>query len=202
MDIANLDRRARAAGYDDGLLELFAAVVLLLLAAGWSVAPGLVGLLAAVVAIYGWRVVERVKVRVTYPRIGYFQERTDEPRSSARGMLLFIGGALLLTALVVWLSGGFTDASAWRRAAPLASGITLAGGFWYAAERSQRPRHRIIAAWSMLSGIGLWLWGTGTSYVSVAWHLTGLAVPLAAIGVWALRRFLASHPVQHGPDDA
>lgn len=193
-DFGELDARTRSAGYNDGLLELFAAVVLLLLAAGWAVAPGLVGLLAAIVVIYGWRTVERVKVRVTYPRIGYFRERADEPQTSARGMLLFIGGAFAVMAVVVWLSGGLGDASSWRRAAPLVSGLTLAGGFWYAAERSKRVRYRLFAAWSAVSGAVLWRIGTGDSYATVAWHLIALAVPLAVVGAVTLTRFLRMHP--------
>lgn len=201
MDSNELEFRTRAAGYGDGLLELFAAAVLLTLAAGWIVAPGLVGLLAAVVAIYGWRVVERVKVRVTYPRIGYFRERTDEPRSSVRGMLLFIAGAVLFAVVVVWLTGDLGEPADWRRAAPLVSGISLAGGFWYAAERSGRSRYRVVAAWSVASGVGLWLVGTGASYAAMAWHLLGLAVPLAAIGAWTLVRFLRAHPAHEQLDD-
>jgi hypothetical protein len=205
MDLDDLELRTRAAGYDDGLLELFAAGVLLLLAAGWLTAPGLVGLLAAVVAIYGWRGVERIRVRVTYPRIGYFRERSDDPRPSARGMLAFIGGSLVLMVVVVWLTGDLGDAAGWRRAAALVSGITLAGGFWYAADRSRRLRHRLVALWSVASGIGLWLADSGATYAGVAYHLVGLALPLAVLGAWTLARFLANHPLPgadagYGPD--
>jgi hypothetical protein len=198
MDITGIDRRARTAGYADGLLELFAAAVLLTLAFGWIANPGIVGILAAFIVLYGWKLVERVKARLTYPRIGYFREREDEASTNARGMLLFIGGAFLLTVMVVWLSGGIADAAEWRRAAPLVSGISLSGGFWYLGDKSGLVRHRLIACWSVISGVGLWLFGSGSDYSGVALHLFGLAVPLALLGAWSLWHFLRSHPVREG----
>lgn len=198
IDIGSIDRRARTAGYGDGLLEIFASVVLGILALTWLGSPGSVGILAAVIAIFGWKVVERVREHVVYPRVGYFKEREDDAKETARGMLLFTGGALVLVALVVLIFGDITDSSEWRRAAPLLSGLTLAGGFWYAGDKSGMRHFRLISAWSVVSGVLLWWFGSGSSYVGVVWHLMSLAVPLAVIGVWSLLRFLHAHPVHDG----
>ncbi len=195
-DIGKIERRARTAGYQDGLLELFAAAVLSVLAWGWIANPGFVGILAAFVVLYGWKLVDRVKARVTYPRIGYSRERADEPRTTARGMLLFIGGAFVLAIIVVALSGGLTDVEEWRRVAPLVSGLTLSGGFWYAGEQSGLMRYRLVAALSVSLGIVLWLIGSGDDYSGVIWHLLGLAAPLAVMGAWALVAFVRSHPIR------
>ena len=194
IDINEIERSARRAGYGDGLLELFAAAVLSVMALTWLASPAFVGIAAAFIVLYGWKVVERVKERVTYPRIGYFQERPDESGTTARGMLLFIGGAFALMFLVVLVFGSLSEAADWRRAAPLVSGVTLAAGFWYAGEQSGFLRHRVIAALSVVSGFLLWLFGSGETYAAVVWHLAGLAVPLAFLGVWGLNRFLQSHP--------
>lgn len=198
IDIGSIDRQARSAGYGDGLLEIFASVVLTLIAVSWLGNPAFVSILAAFVAIYGWKVVERVKESVVYPRVGYHKERSEDAKETSRGMLMFIGGALLLMALAVLLFGDVTDASEWRRAAPLLSGLTLAGGFWYAGDKSGMLRYRLVSAWSAVSGVLLWWFGSGDSYSGVVWHLIGLAVPLAVIGVWSLMVFLRTHPVQDG----
>ncbi len=201
INIDEIDRRARRAGYGDGLLELFAALVLGVLALGWLANPGFVGILSAFVVLYGWKAVERVKAKVTYPRIGYFRERGDESETSARGMLLFIGGAFAVMVLTVVVTGGLTEASAWRRAAPIMSGISLSGGFWYAGEQSGLMRHRGIAALSLVGGVLLWLVGSGESYDGVIWHLVGLAIPLAVLGGWGLYRFLHTHPIRDVAND-
>ena len=194
VDIGDLDQRARRAGYQDGLLEIFAAVVLLVIAAAWIANPSFVGILAAFIVLYGWKAVERVKEKVTYPRIGYHKERADEPGSTGRGMLTFILGAVVVMVLAVALSGDLGDASQWRRAATLLSGITLAAGFWYASEQSGFLRHRVVSVYSVVTGFVLWVVGSGDDYSGVVWHLVGLAVPLALIGIWALIRFTRQHP--------
>ncbi len=201
FDVADVERRARTAGYQDGLIELFAAFVLLSIALMWIVTPALIGIVAALIVLYGWRVVERVKQRVTYPRIGYFQERPDAPDTTARGMLTFLAISLGLMVGAVVVSGDIGDASEWRRAAPVMSGISLAGGFWYTADRSGFLRHRVVAVYSAATGVLLWLIATGESYEGVVWHLLGLAIPLGAIGTWGLVHFLRTHPLQDGPTD-
>lgn len=196
FDVAKAEEQARTAGFRDGLIEIFAAVVLSSMALMWLVSPALIGIGAAFIVLYGWRVVEKVKQRVTYPRIGYFQEKPEAPDTTARGMLLFIAGSFLLMVLAVALSGGLTDSAEWQRAAPLMSGISLAGGFWYTGDRSGFLRHRLIAVYSAVTGVALWMMGVGEAYESMIWHLLGLAIPLAAIGIWGLMSFTRTHPIQ------
>ena len=201
FDVTEIEERARTAGYQDGLIELFAAVVLVTIATMWIASPALVGIAAAFIVLFGWRVVERVKERLTYPRIGYFQERPDAPDTTGRGMLIFMAFSFALMVAAVAISGGITDAAEWRRAAPLMSGMGLAGAFWYTGDRSGFLRHKVIAVFSAASGIFLWLVGSGETYEAVVWHLIGVAAPLAAIGTWGLIHFLRTHPVQDGPAD-
>ncbi len=63
FDVTEIEERARTAGYQDGLIELFAAAVLITIATMWIASPALVGIAAAFIVLFGWRVVERVKER-------------------------------------------------------------------------------------------------------------------------------------------
>ncbi len=195
IDTRQLERRAVAAAYEDGLTELLATAVLALLATMWIASPAFVGILAAFVVLYGWKAVERVKEWITYPRIGYHRERADEAHATARGMLLFLGAALALTFLAVAMGGDITSSTEWRRAAPLLSGLALSGGFWHLADRSRLRRHRFVAVFSVVTGVLLWWLGSGTSYEAVVWHLLGLAALLAAVGTWGLVHFVSTHPI-------
>ena len=94
FDTNQIERRARAASFEDGLMEIFAALVLTTIAVAWVASPSFVGIVAAFVALYGWRLVEKAKRRITYPRIGYYQERSEDAAATGRGMLIFLACAI------------------------------------------------------------------------------------------------------------
>ena len=202
FDTNRIERQARAASFQDGLMELFAAVVLVMIAIAWVASPAFVGIVAAFVVLYGWRVVEKLKRRITYPRIGYYQEKAEDAGTTARGMLTFIAGAVALMVAAVAIYGDLTNAADWRKAAPLLSGMSLAGGFWYAGDRSGLVRHRVIAGYSVVTGVLLWAFSSGDTYEPVVWHLLGLALPLSAIGASALEHFIRTHPLRDRATDA
>ncbi len=202
FDTNGIEQRARAASFEDGLMEIFAAVVLVVIAVAWVASPSFVGIVAAFVVLYGWRVVERVKRRITYPRIGYYQERSEDAAATGRGILIFVAGAFAVTIAIVAIFGDIAEASEWRRAAPLMSGLSLSGGFWYAGDRSGLVRHKAVAIYSVITGVLLWAFSSGATYEPVVWHLIGMALPLAAIGTWALEHFLRTHRLPDGAVDA
>jgi hypothetical protein len=202
IDTNEIERRARAASFEDGLMELFAALVLVTIAMAWVASPAFVGIVAALIVLYGWRLMERIKRRITYPRIGYYQERSEDAATTGRGMLVFLACAVAVMIAAIAVFGDLTVASEWRRAAPLLSGLSLAGGFWYAGDRSGLLRHRVISVYSVVSGVLLWAFSSGATYEPVVWHLLGMALPLAAIGAWALERFLRTHHLSDGTVDA
>ena len=198
FDAGEIEHRTRASIYRDGLTELFAAAVLLSIELAWATTPAFVGILAAFIVLYGWKLVERVRERITYPRLGYFRERSEDAAATGRGILSFVAVALILMVLGIVATGDIGDASEWRRAAPLLSGMTLAGAFWYMADRSGLRRHRFVAVYSVATGIWLWVVGSGESYEAVIWHLLGLVLVLGAMGTWALVHFLRTYPIHDG----
>lgn len=196
------EEKVGAAIYRDGLTELFAAAVLLVMALMWIAEPALIGVAAALLVLYGWKLVERVKQRITYPRIGYFRERTEEPQDTARGILMFFALALVAVVVIIAIVGSVTDAAEWRRAAPLLSGLTLAGGFWYVGDKSHLRRHRFVAVYSVVTGVAIWLFTSGADYEGMVWHLLGLVLVLGAIGTWSLVHFIRTFPARSSVTDA
>lgn len=197
-----IEPRVRAATYRDGLTELFAAAVLFVMALLWLANPAVIGIAAAFIVLYGWRLVEKVKHRVTYPRLGYYQERSEEPRETARGILIFCAVAFAIVVGVIALTGGITESAEWRRAAPLLSGLTLLGAFWYLGDRSGLKRHRFVAGYSVVTGVFIWLFTSGADYEGMVWHLLAMVVVLGAIGTWGLVHFIRTYPVHDIVTDA
>ena len=152
--------------------------------------------------LYGWKLVEKAKQRITYPRIGYFQERTEDPRETAQGILVFFGLAFAVMVAAIAVVGSITDAAEWRRAAPLLSGLLLAAAFWYLGDRSGLRRHRVLATYAVASGVVLWLIGSGADYEAMVWHLLGMVLLLGAVGTWGLVHFTRTHPAEEIISDA
>jgi hypothetical protein len=196
FETQGIEQRVRTATYRDGLTELFAAAVLLVMALLWIANPAVIGIAAAFIVLYGWKLVEKAKERVTYPRMGYFQERSEEPKETARGILLFCGLALVAMVAAIAIFGSIAEAAEWRRATPLLSGLVLSGAFWYLGDRSGLKRHRFVAVFSVVTGVVIWWLGSGYDYEGMVWHLLGLVFVLGAIGTWALIHFTTTHPIQ------
>ena len=197
-----IEQRVRTVTYSDGLTELFAAAVLLVMALLWISTPAFVGIAAAFIVLFGWKLVEKAKERITYPRLGYFQEQSEEPGETARGILVFCSVAFAAVIALIAITGGITESAEWRRAAPLLSGLTLVGAFWYLADRSGLMRHRILAIYSVATGLVIWLFTSGADYEGMVWHLLGMVLLLGAMGTWGLVHFVRTHPVQNAITDA
>jgi hypothetical protein len=201
-DDPGIELRVRAATYRDGLTELFAAAVLLVMALLWLANPAVIGIVAAFIVLYGWRLVETLKRRITYPRMGYYQDRSEEPKETARGILVFCAGALVVMVGVIALSGGITEAAEWRRAAPLLSGLVLSGALWYMGDRSGLKRHRFVAIFSVVMGVLIWAFTSGADYEGMVWHLLSLVAVLGALGTWGIVHFIRTYPAQNTVTDA
>ena len=59
-------------------------------------------------------------------------------------------------------------------------------------------RHRVIAVYSIVTGVLLWAFSSGATYEPVVWHLLGLALLLTGIGAWAFQHFMRTHPLSDG----
>jgi hypothetical protein len=184
-----------AAPHRDGVIELFGGMLLLGLGAMWLVAPGTVGIFAALYVIFGLPLIERVKRRVTYPRIGYAKPPGEGTRRLVLGMLGYVVAMFALTVLVMVGTGGADSAAQWRRWAPLMFGLMSSGGFLHTARISGLARYRVIAIGSIALGFGIGWSGDGADYSGVAVHLLVLGTVLVVIGLVELLRFVRADSV-------
>ena len=194
IDPDAVERSARRADYRDGLLELFAAVLMATLAAGWALQPGIVGLLSLPFIFFGWKVINIAKERITYPRIGYSGYNPERQQTNAKGMLGFIALAIAIVTAMILVFGESSIANELRRAAPLFSGIAFAGGFRYLAEKSGMVRHHLLVVASVLAGLAVWWRDDGDDYSAMPIFLLIMAAFLLVMGVASLAIFLMRNP--------
>ena len=194
--VGRFERKATAAPYQDGIIELCATAVFLGVALLWLAGHGeLMALLALPIVFGAGAALAWAKRRVTYPRIGYAEPKQPGDRSPWSAIAFIAGGLLLMIGAVV-VFGDISDATAWRRWAPFLAGFLCSGGFWYLADVSGLWRYRLIAAFSIVLGLVISLGSDGATYVPVALYAAIMAAVLAVVGVVTLVLFLARHPKQ------
>jgi len=194
QDVRRFQKAAAAAQHRDGLIELFGGALLLGLGAVWLANPGIVSIFAALYVIFSLTSIERVKQRVTYPRIGYSTPPADVAGSNPWGAVVFLGAMAAITLLVMALTGGIDSAAQWRRWAPLMFGLMSSAGFLYAAKVSGLKRYHAVAFVSIGLGALIGWFHDGGDYSGAAVHLLILGGVLLAVGAEELARFMRTHP--------
>lgn len=193
-------RRAAAAPYQDGILELFAAVMFVAIGLIWAVGSGaLIPILVAPLVLIGGTGLAWAKRRISEPRIGYAEGRTPADDSPWNGIVFIVLGIVVMLVAVA-VTGGLGDVEAWRRWAPFLGGYLCSGGFWYLADVSGLTRYRFIAVISIVLGLIVSFASSGESYQPVSYYAFGMAALLAAVGLGLLVRFLMDHPRRDNTD--
>jgi len=146
---------------------------------------------------------QRIRARVTYPRIGYVKLPAENPRRLRSGIAIWVLGVFLAAAVSLALIGHATDNLAWRRLAPAIAGLLFSGGFAYLARQSGLTRHWVLATLSVVTGIAMVLPRIVEPYGNLrVWALVmGLLCLLG--GAEVLRRFVRDHPLveERMPDE-
>lgn len=185
-----LDKEIGRALYGDGLIELWAGVLFLAMAAMWDIGGALVSLVA-LVAVFGWPLMERVRRRIVDPRIGHATPADDEPKALGSGMAMttvaVIGGALF----VAWWVGDVGLVRVWVAGI---AGALVAAGTWYLAGRSNLTRHRVLSMASIMWGFAVSVTWGDRGYDSLPIFFLGLAAAFGLTGIVALVSFLRANP--------
>jgi hypothetical protein len=208
-NVDDLMRKTKTYWYEDGLVEIltgvFFAVIGLFLLLDWSTpqdapykwffAPGF-----AVVTI-GWilvsrKVIDWLKVRITYPRTGYIVYRQHK-RAARAGRAIAAGVIGAAVSLAVVASLLYRQEIV--RVIPLILGIAVALLLIRLSGDLGLLRFQIAAVWSVLIG-GLLAWLTNDISLSIGAFYALLGPAFIVSGVVTLARYL--HSAATEADDA
>lgn len=197
-----LRRQTLAEVQQDGLTQVAAGVFLV--AVGAMLPLGRAGVVVVLLSPVLALVLERVRSRLTYPRVGYVRHTPPAPLPLLGGI---IGYAVLvvLAGVAAWLvlSGALPGHEAFRRWGPLLLGVILSGGFHHAATQSGDRWWYLMVAASVGAGLYVSLWGGTTGYASIAHFCLVLGSALLVMGGAKLAAFLHTHSrlAEGGPSD-
>ncbi|MBX3005554.1 MAG: hypothetical protein KF821_06980 [Anaerolineales bacterium] len=202
--LAQVEKRVKSAWYRDGIGELAAGLVLILLGAyfgmseyfgadsliGSLLEPSLVLVLIGLLAFGRW-VVEALKTRLVYSRSGYVEYNVSEPQAP-RWVLAALAAGVLAAALVVSAARLPTLQAIPALTGILGAGVLLIGQFKFSGAR----RLLLLAALSLATGLLLAASTLAEGYVIGGYYaLMGLA--LLVSGGLVLSHYLRHNPLEN-----
>ncbi len=183
IDLKKLEQKSWSEMNQDGLIEILMGVLLILYAIGTR-QPAFVGI-GVVFYIFLLTGLERIRERITYPRIGYAKLIEEDAKKTAGGIALYSIIVLAAMALILALLAGRLDLDLLRQWTPALAGFLISGGMIYAASKSGAIRYYVFLALA----VGL---GIGVSLLDLEDYL-GLGLFFFSFGLTALLWGIAMH---------
>ncbi len=192
--LTDLERRAWRYDAQDGIVELLAGVLFLIVAIAVG-DPRMMWMLA--LSVFPMRVAHKaLKERYAYPRVGYVKLRSEEGAEFGRGMLTYVLVLLAIFVAGMWLLGDITSFAQWRRWFPALAGGYTAGGFIYVAQKAGLARHWILAAVAVAWGVTCAIWLAAPGNLGMQRWAVGFGVLCLVVGTLTFFNFVRTHPVR------
>ncbi|MHC4353806.1 MAG: hypothetical protein ACYS0H_13935 [Planctomycetota bacterium] len=134
IDIGSVERKAFADSQQDGLLELVMGVCMIAISTRLFSRVLVVMLVLPVILFHP--LLETMRKRFTYPRIGYVKLIPDKPKEVITGISLVSIAVLAILAIAFLIFGGIRNFDLWLRWCPFWGGTVLAGMFSSFASKS------------------------------------------------------------------
>lgn len=187
--------------YRDGLTEIVAGALLFIVALATG-RPAFYWTYLVAIVLLGPGL-ERIRARITYPRIGYAKLTDENPKKLGRGIVGWVIGVFLIAAFALAVAGHVGDNLAWRRMAPAIGGLLFAGGFAYLAQRSHFVRHWMLAVLSSILGLLMTVPRIPEPYGNLRVWALAMGLCCLVTGALVLRRFVQANPIieERQPDE-
>lgn len=184
-DLQEIEKEARGAFNEDGLLYVFIGLLLFFAGASFVYRPLLIFVALGSLLIYP---LEALRRRLTYPRLGY--AKFSAPPGTLRGILIFaLITIFILAAIALFDNGRF------QRILPLAFSAVFALSLYFGL--SMQGLHAadvlLILATLLLGLIASWLYPDWRQGTAVSFTLTGLL--FITFGLIKLFLFLCNVPL-------
>jgi len=198
LDLKEIERRVYQSVFQDGLMEIFLGGFLLVVSALFAISMKLILLPSLLVIFLGNPLLERLKKRYIYPRIGYVKlrpEKEADPKGIAVAAIVFV--VILLGSGIFSLTMGKDRGWAFwfKYFLPGSTGFMLAIGPFWLGETYGVRRGYVFAVLFLLSGIVIPVLGIASGYEAIGFECLLVGVISLISGVVMFTRFLRKYPI-------
>jgi hypothetical protein len=199
LDLKEIERRANYAAFQDGLTEISMGLFLFFYGGTLATNTLPIGFVFILVAVFfGKPLIERIKKRYIYPRIGYVK-LPEDPHTTGKGIA--ISAVVMVVALLAAM--GISMAVLGQKPGldffltyivPPASGFMLAIGPYWLGQTYGLKRAYIWAALFVLGGITMPVFGIASGYEAVGLMCTVVGLIALTTGTAMFVRFIRKYP--------
>ena len=200
INVDDLERKVRGEYNQDGLLELLLGALMFFMAGTFATSSLVVFVTFPI--IYINKVLEVLRSRFTYPRIGYAELKPDADPETGYGILkyMLIVVVIMSSALYYLYEGDFTDFSLYKWI-PTFIGAMFLGAMLYLNGTTGDPYAKIYAAVSLVGGLAFSFYDFNILKVNIEYYLLSLSAFYLVAGALRLYAFIQTHPVVVVPSE-
>ena len=197
IELDEIERKMYREANSDGIMELLLGIFLFFMAGVWG--RSYFSVFLAFFPIYGSRVLETIKRKLTYPRIGYVKFK-PEGASIGWGILGYVLVVIAVVSIVAFISnGGNLENVDVYRWIPLAIGGIFLGGLIYHHGKSGDPYVYLYSFVTLVAGGIFTFYLTESPMYSIERYLLFLAGFFTLAGLVRLFTFMRRNPVTEMP---
>ena len=198
IDLDEIERKMYREVNSDGIMELLLGIVLLFMVVIWARPYFTVFL--AFFPIYSSKLIEALKRKFTYPRIGYVEFKLEDA-SIGWGILGYVLAVIAVVSIVaaVFYGGNLENINVYRWA-PLAIGGIFLGSMIYHHSKSGDPVTYLYSFVTLVSGGIFTFYGFESSISTIQPYLLSLAGFFLIVGLIRMMTFKRRNPIVVVPD--
>ena len=200
LNLKEIEKKAYRDSQQDGLMEVMMGLILMTFG-GFFYSP--VFAFYILLIVFAGRIVESIRRRYTYPRIGFVKFHEENPKDALTGVFLFEFAVIVIIFTLISIFGDVKDYSQWVKWSPLFFGMILVGPFAHAASRSGNIRYTGYAILSVILGVFFSLIEFGSGCTGLILYLVFIGAFLFLSGLVIFSLFLRKYPLPaEGAPDA
>ncbi|KAF5426633.1 hypothetical protein C5S42_07080 [Candidatus Methanomarinus sp.] len=192
IDLLKIEKKAYRDSQQDGLMEVMMGLILITFGC-FLYSP--IFAFYILLIIFSKKIVESIRRRYTYPRIGFVKFHKENPKDALTGVFLFEFAVIVIIFTLISIFGDVKDYSRWIKWSPLFFGMILVGPFAHAASRSGSIRYTGYAMLSVVLGLFFSIIEFGSGYIGLILYLVFIGAFLFLGGLVIFTLFLRKYPL-------
>jgi hypothetical protein len=193
INLKEIEKKAYKQLNEDGLMEIALSVLLILYSGLWN--SSIIGIVVVFQIMILPRLLESLRARYTYPRIGYVKLFDESNSETGKGIIGFMIASLLIIGTLIIIGYGKLTSDLIYQWVPSFIGLTLVGAMLYVKGKSGDDTYLGYAVYSILSGISFSFIKFDPVADGIKYYLFFIGFSMLVIGIYRFMVFTRKYQV-------